>query len=272
MSNEEDDHHNYFTNIAIIGLSLYTILFFTSLLQYYYHLQLKYNNNGGKYIHMKLRFFFILTISSLFDMPTYAGCIIYNGPQECEWDSITMPIFWIMHLLALCGYCLALTIPPMLWDDIINHREGKFLFEEYPRNSSRLVFMICVVCYCITILYQIICIICFFKISDHSAYYNRHDKFSAISLLAALLEPIVLLILSTACLFYGIKLQLHVYRTAINTKIQRKLLIQLNFVLGLITLCYLARAALVLHLFGPFPKSYRDAMNLKFLYWMLGTR
>jgi len=259
-------------SIAIMGLTAYSILMFVSLYQYFFHRKLQTDGTAGRYTHMKTRFFAIMVFSAFFDIPTYIGCIAENSPEECEWDNAWYVAVWVMHLIATCGYSLALTIPPLLWDDIINRREGRFLFEEYPRNSSRLVFMVCVVLYWVVVLYSIICILVFFNISDHTAYYHDRGGLSAISQLAALMEPVVIFTLSMTCLYYGVKLQVHVLSTGVSTSVQRRLLVQLNIVLCLIVLCYLARAVMLLRLFGPTPQSYKDAIDPGYLCWLLGTR
>jgi hypothetical protein len=109
-------------------------------------------------------------------------------------------------------------------------------------------------------------------VSDHTAYYHNRGSMSAVSQLAALMEPVVIFTLSMTCLFYGVKLQVHVLSTGVSTGVQRKLLVQLNIVLCLIVLCYLARAVMLLRLFGPIPQWYKDAIDPGYLCWLLGTR
>lgn len=258
-------------DIALISLFLYSALCGCSLLQYFHHRNLCIHGIGGKYISMKMKFFMILAVSSLLDIPVYFGCLYYDGPKDCEWDTISYPILWIFHLIAVCGYGLILTIPPLLWEDIIHRREGKFLFEEWPRDTPRKVFLFCLVLYFCTALYCFVCIILFYDVSDHESFYNNSDV-SMISQFEILLEALVIFLLASACLFYGFKLQRHVINTGISSEIQRKLIIQLNFVLFVVVICYLARALLIIRLFARTPDPYKHSTKVSYFTWTLATR
>ena len=148
-------------DVALMSLFLYSALCGCSLLQYFHHRNLYIHGIGGKYISMKMKFFIILAVSSFLDIPVYFGCIYYNGPQDCEWDTISYPILWVCHLVAV------------LWEDIIHRREGKFLFEEWPRDTPRKVFLTCLVLYFCTAIYSFVCITLFYDVNDHESFYNN---------------------------------------------------------------------------------------------------
>ncbi len=72
-------------------------------------------------------FFFILTITALLDLPLPIGCLYEGGPKNCEWDSISYPIGWYLHILSIVGYAYTIMVPCILWNDIMTGGNG-YLF------------------------------------------------------------------------------------------------------------------------------------------------
>ena len=97
-------------DVALLSLFFYSSLFGCSLLQYFHHRNLHIHGIGGKYIKQKMIFFLILAISSILDIPVYFGCLYYNGPKDCEWDTISYPILWICHCKYLYMYYMCMNI------------------------------------------------------------------------------------------------------------------------------------------------------------------
>lgn len=256
--------------VAGVSLGLYSTLFLMSLVQFLHHIRLYKDGIGGRYIDHKLLFFGVLTASSALDIPIWLGCVALGGPKDCAWPGASFPVFWAFHLVSLIGYAVCITVPPLLWDDILNYREGKMLFSEWPKDRTRTIFCVCIVLYVIAEIITVTTIILYYKTSDPNSF--RRGKHKWVSTIGVSIEPVLILVLAGWCLFCGVKLQLHVMSIGLAGDTQRRLLVQLNIVLTAVVLSYLTRAVLVLSLAYDAPTVLKHAVSKQFFPWTLATR
>ena len=82
-----------------------------------------------------------------------------------------------------------------------------------------------------------------------------------------ILEPIVIIFFAGGCLLTGLRLQMHVLNVRLEAKVQFRLLLQLNIVLAVVFLCYLARAVFILII----SFSNTNSSGTSYFVWILCT-
>jgi hypothetical protein len=251
--------------IATFSIILYGIVFLIA--SYYYlkflrlerkHLTTVYHPSSGtgKYDQAKKLFFGILALSALLDIPTYIGCLANNGPTDCEWDGPEELLFWYFHLCALCGYACCIIIPCVLWSDMINKRDGKLFFSAYPYDRIKRYFQCLLVLYFLNVVINIIGCSIYYKLSDPT-YFQQSPTASFYSLL----ECILIVLISTGCLYCGLRLQIYVHEAKLNPIAEMKFLFTLNVILFMIVISFLGRAILVVKFARGMPKSFQHPVN-----------
>jgi hypothetical protein len=203
----------------------------------------------GRYVAAKFSFFIVLGISAIMDLPTFVTCAAKGGPENCEWGTKSSDFCWCMHLLATIGQQYAIITPMILWSDIIFHRDGNFLITSSPLDAVKLFFRIVWVLYCGVIGMTILGVIL-----DPDSQETTQ--------VSDCLMPIMLFLMTSGCLFTGIRLQQHVIKVHLATDTQMRFLLQLNFLMLFITCSYALRAVMVLSLFGPMPDAYQRAFDV----------
>lgn len=256
---------------AYISVFLYTILIVASTGLFMHQRRLKSFGIGGRYVDAKIRFFGLLMISAILDSPTWVACVALGGPFECEWETLSYPICWICHLGAVCGYAVCLTIPPVLWDDIIKRRDGSMLFSEVPKDVTRVVFCAILIFYILIEILNVILILVYYRVHDHTYFYDG-AKGGWLRTIGLILEPFAIVLLAGYCLFCGIKLQWHVMRLGFQGEVQRRMLVQLNVVMAVVVLCYFARSVVLVTLYEPGNDFINHTIPLDFFDWTLFTR
>lgn len=251
--------------VSIISIFMYSLLFYISVMQYLRHSAGTANFVSRKYLTSKRAFFAVLAASSFTSLPLWLGCAIKNGPSMCQWNDVSFPIVWSLHLLSLVGYSFCLGVPTILWSDILHGRDHSF-FSKYAGtfDSTRIFFTVCLTAYLLVELLTIMSIILFMDVNDPSDFLNHNDFYKWV----VSVEPFIILLFAGGCLFNGIALQIHVLNVRLDEHAQRRLLILLNFVLAVVTTCYTARAVFVFNLYLTF-STWMQRVN--FLVWTICT-
>ena len=220
----------------------------------------------GLYVAPKFTFFVVLGISALMDLPTFLTCSGLGGPEECEWNATSYAFCWSCHLLATCGQQFAVITPSILWSDIIQQKDGNFWNSSSPLDFVKVFFRISWLIYCGVVVMTVLGVILFSNPSDENAY-TAHTTIGALS---NLLNPIMLVVNASGCLYSGIRLQRHVVKVQLGTATQNRFLIQLNFVMIFITCTYILRALMVMSLYGAMPNSYKRLFDPvgSYPYWL----
>ncbi len=260
--------------IASVSVLLYAALAITSA---YYYLKFRHiikmkNSNPhcdyGRYDEPKIIFFLVLLICATLDLPMYIGCLAEGGPTDCEWDSVTYPIFWSMHLLALCGYAFSIVTPPVLWSDIINQKDGKLWFSAYPMDGTKWFFQIALFCFWSVMSITVLLVILFYHVSDH----KKFTQSSVLNAVSSIMEPALTFLISAGCLYCGVRLQQYVMRVKLEGAKEIRFLFHLNVTLLIILATYLSRSLMVLRLFSWMSPAYTRAFSCSYFVWMLVTR
>jgi hypothetical protein len=245
------------SNGEALSIATISIIFYLSLalLSFYYYrkflhiekankgvsLSVYYRNNIGRYDDTKKLFFFILTVSSLLEIPTYLGCLVLGGPEECEWNNVTFMLFWFFHMLALCGYAFCIVIPCVLWSDMVNKRDGKLFFSVFPYDNVKRFFRVLILSYLINTIGNLVAAIVYYQPSN-----PKHFKETYSYSFCAVVECVEIFLISLGCMYCGIKLQVYVHKAKLNPLLEMKFLFSLNVVLFVVVLSFLGRAILVL--------------------------
>lgn len=208
----------------------------------------------GRYVAPKFVFFVVLGCAAVMDLPTFLTCFGKYGPSSCEWNDSSYAFCWCCHLIGTCGQQFAVITPSILWSDIIQQKDGNFWNSASQLDSVKIFFRVIFVSYCSAIFVTVIGVIAYSKASDEDAF----TQSNAIGVMSNCLIPLMLFSTAFGCLYCGIRLQRHVVNVQLATATQRKFLLQLNFLMILITISYGIRAVLVLSLFDYMPNSYKD--------------
>jgi hypothetical protein len=226
---------------------------------------------GGRYATPKFVFFVVLFLSAVLDIPLFIGCIVQEGPHDCEWNSSSYVVFWLFHLISTCGYTYAIITPPILWSDIIQQKDGNLWNSAYPADSTKWFFRIAYVAFCVTTFVTVLGAVVY-QDPNHQADYTKSNPVGAI---AQVLTPLVTTTVTVGCLWSGITLQRHVVSVGLRGSTQFKILAQLNITMLIIVVTYVMRSLLVLCLYEPMSESYVTAfqpLRSSFFLWLLWTR
>lgn len=249
---------------ALSGVSAYYYFKFRAIMQD----GAQYSRTAGRYDEPKVLFFLVLMISGFFELPAYVGCLVHDGPRDCEWDSYTYPIFWVFHLLAVIGYAFSITIPCVMWSDMMNRKDGKLFFSAFPYDSTKRFFQICIVTYVLNTAVDLVAIGISFRSDDHNHFTDNSD----IDGVCTLIEPFIIFFIACGCLWCGIRLQNHVVKAKLNFGAVVRVLFYLNMTMIIICVSYLARAILVMKLVNFLPNAYAEAFKMSYFVWLLCTR
>lgn len=241
--------------VAAISIALYGSLAFVC---FYYALKFwnreKRAVSTGRYAMPKFVFFVVLGCAALLDLPTFFACVVKLGPPSCAWNDTSYAFCWCCHLIATCGQQFAVITPSILWSDIIQQKDGNFWNSASPLDSVKIFFRIIFVVNCAAIFVTVVGVIAYSKASDETSF----TKSNSIGVMSNCLIPFTLFFTAFGCLYCGIRLQRHVVNVQLGTATQRKFLVQLNFLMILITISYGIRAVLVLTLFDYMPQSFKS--------------
>lgn len=227
-----------------------------------------YMSKFGRYDTCKVSFFLILTISAALDVPLYIGCVSMGGPHDCEWDTLSYPIAWFLHLIAVCGYAYTIMVPCILWSDIINNKDGKLFQSQFPVDTTKRFFQVSLILYLLNTAIDLVAGAVSYRVHDHN-HYTEHNLVDSI---LTFTEPILIFSITVGCFWCGLKLQSYVMRAKLGFKTEMRFLLHLNIPMLVIMCTYLARALLVLKLVDFLPDSYRNGLRTSYLVWMIGTR
>lgn len=276
--------------IALLSIIFYLSL---SLVSIIYHLKFEYLNNitttkspplnssefennsnstintsMGKFDKIKSKFFLVLFLSSLLELPFYIGCIAYGGPDFCYYESIWNGIGWFLHLIAICGFAFTIIVPSVIWLDLLNKKDGKLFFSHFPVDNTKRYFQILLISYLLISLIDIIGGIFYFRVSDPSYYASN----VLIDSICTFLEPFLIFFISFGCLFTGIRLQRYVLKSGLNFQILIKFIFSLNLTMLLITSSYFARAIMIYQLVIFIPSEAQITIKYTYFVWIFMTR
>ena len=179
----------------------------------------------------KKLFFLLLFVSSVLDLPLYIHCIIkvinsiavwlllcsqffvrllsQGGPDYCEWDSTSYSIAWLLHLLALCGYCITVSIPPIMWAEIIQQRwtmsSSKFSTTSRSYDGAKYLIVGSILGYVLVQVATVLGLVFQPAITRPQLFLNTH-----FDTVCFLLESLFILVQVTTWLYVGLSLQLYV--------------------------------------------------------------
>lgn len=207
---------------------------------------------GGRYAMPKFVFFVVLGTSTLFDLPSFIGCVAHGGPPSCVWNDASYAFCWSCHLIASCGYAFAIITPSILWSDIIQQKDGNFFNSSSPLDSIKIFFRVSYGLYCAVIAMTIMGVILYSKSSNEAQYSNSN----VVGAISNCLSPILLFVITVGCVWCGTQLQAYVRNVQLGTATQVKIIRKLNITMILIATTYGVRAMLVLSLYGKMPNDY----------------
>jgi hypothetical protein len=251
------------THVAIISIVLFSLLSVTC----FYYARKFWNSRiraviTAKYGVPKFVFFVVLGCSAIFELPLFIACLQKNSPNQCEWDDPSFAVVHCFHLVATVGYQFSIITPAILWSDIIQHKDGNFCNTTSSLDAIKIFFRISFFLYCCVVLGIVI----------GTATQGPPET---IAIVSYGLMPAMLFVTAAGCLFCGLRLQYYVMKVRLNTAIQLKFLVQLNFVMLLITCSYFLRALLVMSLFDQMTHSYKvtfDGISKAYYLWILLTQ
>jgi hypothetical protein len=252
--------------VTYTSIVLYTLLFLASQWQLYVHLYNIRNGDIGKLSKIKLLFFVTLSISAFLSLPFWIMCLIRNCPNECTWDGYDYELGWILHILVLAGYALCVGIPTIVWSDIVSNRFDEIYYSIKLRklDATRIWFIFFFFSYLSLELGTIISALVYMDPNNNTDFFENNLYYK----INVGLEPAIICMFTVGCLISGIRLQLYVIRTLLEENIQRKLLIQMNIILTIVTASYVARAFLIFDLFI----EMFSISNINFAVWILCTQ
>jgi hypothetical protein len=264
---------NQFSVMALLSGVLYASLAITAG-YYYWKLRQPSVNSDGKpatasvsrtqMTKSKLTFFSVLLISATFDVPLYIGCLAMQGPLDCEWNTVSYTLCWVLHLLALVGYAITMGIPLFLWSDIHYGRDGNLFSRKYP-DFSKLFLHLSIACYFIL---QIMTSLTVLITADNPSKY----KSSMVRKVASLAEPMVIFVIAAIWLWSGVRLQVYIVNVCFRPADERKILFTINVVLFTILCSYLLRAIMVVSLYTDYHTHTLHFLNYSYIGWVIGTR
>ena len=256
---------NFFLYLSVTVVSGY--FFFKFRAEVEKKKSLPYTDMFGRFDRPKMVFFLVLCISSIMDTPLNLSCIILGSPRDCEWNGLSYPFLWSLHLMSLNGYAYTVMTPLILWSDIINNKDGKLFFSTYPVDCTKRFFQCLMLLYFISTALILIWLIIFFDINNESNF--------GLSIFAAFndcFESFIICLITSGCLWCGLRLQLYIIDVQFGSTVQVEILTKLNITMSIIVICYLARALLVLRLFTLMPWDYKVALRTSYFLWLIGTR
>ena len=158
----------------------------------------------------------------------------------------------------------------MLWSDIINRRDGKLFNSKYPIDNTKRFMILSSILYFLLNLSEIPPLF----IANNAE--DDESQAAFIIFISDLTEPFMMLLIAGGWLFFGIRLQLHIYRVRFQRETERRMILIVNASMFLITASFLTRACLVLiSVFDQFPEEnpvthFNLNSSQNYLYWTLG--
>lgn len=255
------DRQNSFIT-ACVSIPLYIALAATAFYYAYRFWLVKGTAEGGLYGTPKFVFFVVLGCAAVLDLPTFLTCAGKGGPNECIWDHSTYAFVWCCHLIATCGYLYCVITPSILWSDIIQLKDGHFWNSASPLDATKIFFRVSYVLYCCVIFTDVLGVILYSKSSNEAQYSNSN----AVGAINNCLMPIMLVVITFACFWSGLRLREYVMNVQLGNEIQIRILMKLNFTMFMICASYTARAILVMSLYEDIPEAYEHAIKIFWPY------
>ena len=221
----------------------------------------------GRFDGSKLIFFLVLFVSSILDIPLSLSCIILGSPRKCEWNGLSYPFLWSLHLLSLNGYAYTVITPFIMWSDIINSKDGKLFFSSFPVDNTKRFFQFLLLLYFLSTLLIFVQLIIYYDVNNEGGFGE-----SDLTSITDCVEPFIIVLIAAGCLWCGLRLQLHVINVGFHVTVQKAVLMKLNLTMAVIVICYLARALSVLKLFTAMPWAYKLAFRQSYFEWLICTR
>lgn len=249
--------------VSTASIIMYGMLSALSIRQW---LLLRRVPHRSKYVDCKRLFFATLGISALLDIPLWIDCIAYDGPDTCTLRCPSYLVFLSFHYIALCGYAFCLGITTVMWSDILTEHEDRPIIDlKYPDGARKFLYVGLAVYLSLELAF-VVSIIGWMDPENPNAFLENNPVHSFNSAF----EPLIICIFAGGCLLTGVRLQSYVMSVRLASSLERDFLVQLNFVLFVVTACYLCRAFFVFTLFYDF--GSHDIDHVSFTVWILCTR
>ncbi len=219
--------------VALISLLLYSSLALVAGRYYLKFVRLRITRSSHSspqqskvlYDGPKEWFFLVLTITALIDIPLPIGCLYEGGPQDCEWDNLSYPIGWYLHMIAIVGYAYTIMVPCILWNDIMTGGNGYLFPTSFTSCFSSLslittssshttspsplkIFLrILMIGYIFNTVSDVISGIITFRVHNHS-YYSTNIEYN----ISVIIEVILICCITIACFISGMRLHAFVIK------------------------------------------------------------
>lgn len=274
--------------IALLSVFFYSLLCFVSLRYYlkFHHLQhdssnkaarLYYRTNLSHFDETKSQFFLILFLSALCDIPNYLLCLFSGSPSGCVWkNDFSFFVSYFFHLLAIGGYAYTIILPCILWNDIVNKKDGKLFFSKFPSNRIKQYFQVLFFLYIINSSLNVIVIIINLIIaSTDKSSDNDPDEIiqkNFVYNLCNFCEIFLIFFITVGCFYTGLSLLFYVLKAKLDYKIIKKIFLHLNITIFIIVTCYATRGIMMFKIISFIDSGFKDKLNFSYTVWILGTR
>jgi hypothetical protein len=200
--------------------------------------------------------------------------IVYlqGSPQNCNWNGASCNLTVILHIISNGGFCLLLSIPPLMWSEIIQGR----VYDKYSTydwcscaNQFDMARSIVVVCICIYFIVQIINIAGLVWSLDTYPHDSTHFLGSQMYFDCLITESCTIMIQIISWLFVSLKLQCYVLAVKFDKQEQRRILRRINTTLCVLCACYFFRAYMLF--IYPYDRKSAPSGYLPWvlmLYWL----
>lgn len=225
------------------------------------HHQLK----EGLYMRAKFNFFIILGCAAILDIPQYMACWISNFPTFCRENTTIYDGTFCLHLIATCGFLYSVIIPAILWNDIIQRKDGNFWFTTSPLDCTKIFFRVFHVVYCIIAIVIVIGDIVYTN-TVHRTALNPYLSLNIVESVVFCILPTILFFVVSCCLWSGLRLQNYVTKEQLGVKLiltpkQHQVLINWTFINVLLTCSYFLLVIIILSQWESMPSSYIRAFE-----------
>jgi hypothetical protein len=153
-----------------------------------------------------------------------------------------------------------------MWSDILTEHEDRPIIDLRNPDGARKFLYLGLAVYLLLELAVVVSILGWMDPEDPNVFLGSNPIYS----INNVFEPIIICVFAGGCLFTGVRLQSYVMSVKLSSSIERDFLLQLNFVLFVVTACYLCRAFFVFTLFYDF--GSHDIDHVSYSVWTLCTR
>jgi hypothetical protein len=228
---------------------------------------------------LKFLFHAVLLATSLLELPLWILTAAGNHHDGGGYpENRFFPFVYACHLLALPGYFGCIGIIVILWRDLLESTRFSKTFvnkEGWIKDRVRVFFFFFSVLYLAVEISVAISVLVKMNWRARNVFFETNIMYH----ISILFDPAMLLVFTSAFIYYGVKIQCHVMRVKLNENVHMRVVCQLNFFVSVITVCYLLRAFVVTGLLFQGKGMWRGAAkyhqwdeNIPFIYYVMLTQ